>query len=62
MKVETTKTEFRELLSVLEKAAAFINEKATRSRDLDLARRLIRANGLLAKRNGSFQGESGDSH
>jgi hypothetical protein len=62
MKVETTKTEFRELLSVLEKAAAFINEKATRSRDLDLARRLIRAKGLLAKRNGSLQGESGDSH
>lgn len=62
MKVETTKTEFRELLSVLEKAAAFINEKATRSRDLDLARRLIRAKGLLAKRNGSLQRESGDSH
>lgn len=62
MKVETTKTEFRELLSVLEKAAAFIKEKATRSRDLDLARRLIRAKGLLAKRNGSLQGESGDSH
>lgn len=62
MKVETTKTEFRELLSVLGKAAAFINEKATRSRDLDLARRLIRAKGLLAKRNGSLQGESGDSH
>lgn len=62
MEVKTTKTEFRELLSVLEKAAAFINEKATRSRDLDLARRLIRAKGLLSKRNGSLQGESGDSH
>lgn len=61
MEVKTTKTEFRELLSVLEKAA-FINEKATRSRDLDLARRLTRAKGLLAKRNGSLQGESGDSH
>lgn len=62
MEVKTTKTEFRELLSVLEKAAAFINEKATRSRDLDLARRLTRAKVLLAKRNGSLQGESGDSH
>lgn len=62
MEVKTTKTEFRELLSVLEKAAAFINEKATRFRDLDLARRLTRAKGLLAKRNGSIQGESGDSH
>jgi hypothetical protein len=28
MEVKTTKTEFRELLSVLEKAAAFINEKS----------------------------------
>ena len=54
MEVKTTKTEFIELLSVLEKAAAFINEKATRSRDLDYARRLIRAKGLLVKRNGSF--------
>ena len=62
MEVKTTKTEFRELLSALEKAAAFINEKAIRSRELDLARRLIRAKILLAKRNGSLQGESGDSH
>lgn len=62
MEVKTTKTEFRELLSALEKAAAFINEKAIRSRDLDLSRRLIRAKSLLAKRNGSLQGESGDSH
>ncbi|MCW4079539.1 hypothetical protein F7D97_13900 [Prevotella copri] len=62
MEVKTTKTEFRELLSVLEKAAAFINEKSTRSKDFDLARRLIRSKALLAKRNGSLQGESGDSH
>ena len=62
MEVKTTKTEFRELLSALEKAAAFINEKATRSRDLDLARRLIRSKSLLAKKNGRLQGESGDSH
>ena len=62
MEVKTTKTEFRELLSALEKAAAFINEKAIRSRDLDLARRLIRAKSLLAKRNGCLQGEIGDSH
>ena len=61
MEVKTTKTEFRELLSVLEKAAA-INEKSTRPKDFDLARRLIRSKALLAKRNGSLQGESGDSH
>lgn len=58
MEVKTTKTEFRELLSVLEKAAAFINEKSTRSKDFDLARRLIRSKALLAKRNGSLQGEA----
>lgn len=62
MEVKTTKTEFKELLSALEKAAAFINEKAIRSRDLDLARRLIRSKCLLTKRNGGLQGESSDSH
>lgn len=62
MKVETTKTEYRELLNVLEKAANLINEKATRARELDLARRLSRSKALLVKRNGSLQGESGDSH
>ena len=62
MEIKTTKTEFRELLSILEKASNFINGKATRSKDLDLARRLIRAKALLVKRNGSLQGESGDSH
>jgi len=62
MEIKTTKTEFKELLSALEKAAAFINEKAIRSRDLDLARRLIRSKCLLTKRNGSLQGESSDSH
>ena len=56
MEVKTTKTEFRELLT------AFINEKSTRPKDFDLARRLIRSKALLAKRNGSLQGESGDSH
>lgn len=35
MEVKTTKTEFRELLNVLEKAAAFINEKSTRPKDFD---------------------------
>lgn len=62
MKVETTKTEYRELLNVLEKAANLIDEKATRARELDLARRLSRSKALLVKRNGSLQGESGDSH
>ena len=47
MEVKTTKTEFRELLSILEKAAAFINEKSTRPKDFDLARRLIRAKSLM---------------
>ncbi len=62
MEVKTTKTEFRELLNVLEKAANLIDEKATRARELDLARRLSRSKALLVKRNGSLQGESGDSH
>ncbi len=62
MKVETTKTEYRELLNVLEKAANLIGEKATRARELDLARRLSRSKALLVKRNGSLQGEIGDSH
>ena len=62
MKVETTKTEYRELLNVLEKAANLIDEKATRARELDLARRLSRSKALLVKRNGSLQGEIGDSH
>ncbi len=62
MEVKTTKTEYRELLNVLEKAANLINEKATRARELDLVRRLSRSKALLVKRNGSFQGESGDSH
>lgn len=62
MEVKTTKTEYRELLNVLEKAANQIDEKATRARELDLARRLSRSKALLVKRNGSLQGESGDSH
>lgn len=62
MEVKTTKTEYRELLNVLEKAANLIDEKATRARELDLARRLNRSKALLVKRNGSLQGESGDSH
>lgn len=62
MEVKTTKTEYRELLNVLEKAANLINKKATRARELDLARRLSRSKALLVKRNGSLQGESGDSH
>lgn len=62
MEVKTTKTEYRELLNVLEKAANLIDEKATRARELDLARRLSRSKALLIKRNGSLQGESGDSH
>nr|DAK90508.1 MAG TPA: hypothetical protein [Caudoviricetes sp.] len=62
MEVKTTKTEYRELLNVLEKAANLIDEKATRARELDLARRLSRSKALLVKRNGSLQGESGDSH
>lgn len=62
MEVKTTKTEYRELLNVLEKAANLIDEKATRARELDLARRLSRLKALLVKRNGSLQGESGDSH
>lgn len=62
MEVKTTKTEYRELLNVLEKAANLIDEKATRAREHDLARRLSRSKALLVKRNGSLQGESGDSH
>lgn len=62
MEVKTTKTEYRELLNVLEKAANLIDEKATRARELDLARRLSRSKALQVKRNGSLQGESGDSH
>lgn len=62
MEVKTTKTEHRELLNVLEKAANLIEEKATRARELDLASRLRRSKALLVKRNGSLQGESGDSH
>lgn len=62
MEVKTTKTEYRELLNVLEKAANLIDEKATRARELDLAGRLSRSKALLVKRNGSLQGESGDSH
>lgn len=62
MEVKATKTEYRELLNVLEKAANLIDEKATRARELDLARRLSRSKALLVKRNGSLQGESGDSH
>lgn len=62
MEVKTTKTEYRELLNVLEKAANLIDEKATRARELDLARRLSRSKALLVKRNGRLQGESGDSH
>ncbi len=62
MEVKTTKTEYRELLNVLEKAANLIDEKATRARELDLARRLSRSKALLVKRNGSLQGENGDSH
>lgn len=62
MEVKTTKTEYRELLNVLEKAANLIDEKATRSREINLARRLSRSKALLVKRNGSLQGESGDSH
>lgn len=62
MEVKTTKTEYRELLNVLEKAANLIDEKATRARELDLVRRLSRSKALLVKRNGSLQGESGDSH
>nr|DAW59202.1 MAG TPA: hypothetical protein [Caudoviricetes sp.]DAX12349.1 MAG TPA: hypothetical protein [Caudoviricetes sp.] len=62
MEVKTTKTEYRELLKALDQAADFITDKATRAREFDMARRLTRAKALLVKRNGSLQGESGDSH
>lgn len=62
MEVKTTKTEYRELLKALDQAADFITDKATRAREFDMARRLTRAKVLLVKRNGSLQGESGDSH
>lgn len=62
MEVKTTKTEYRELLKALDQAADFITDKATRAREFDMARRLTMAKVLLVKRNGSLQGESGDSH
>lgn len=62
MEVKTTKTEYRELLKALDQAADFITDKATRAREFDMARRLTSAKALLVKRNGSLQGESGDSH
>lgn len=62
MEVKTTKTEYRELLKALDQAADFITDKATRAREFDMARRLTMAKALLVKRNGSLQGESGDSH
>lgn len=62
MEVKTTKTEYKELLKILDQAANFITDKATRAREFDMARRLTRAKALLVKRNGGLQGESGDSH
>ena len=60
MNIKTNKTEFKELLSNLSKAALFISDKATRAKDSDLARRVIRSKHLLEKRNGSFEGEGGN--
>ena len=62
MNIKTTKTEYKDLLKVLEQSANFVTEKATRARELDMARRLTRSRLLLEKRNGSFEGESSDSH
>lgn len=62
MNIKTTKTEYKELLKVLEQSANFVTDKATRTRELDMARRLTRSRLLLEKRNGSFEGESCDSH
>ena len=61
MEIKTTKTEFKELLSNLTKAASFITDKATKARDFDLARKVARSRMLLEKRNGCIEGESGDS-
>lgn len=47
---------------MLEQSANFVTDKATRARELDMARRLTRSRLLLEKRNGSFEGESSDSH
>lgn len=62
MNIKTTKTEYKELLKVLEQSANFVTDKATRARELDMARRLTRSRLLLEKRNGSFEGKSSDSH
>lgn len=58
--IKTTKTEFKELLSALDKASAFVCDNATKYRDLDLSRRLTKVRMLLEKRNGSIQGEDSD--
>lgn len=52
MEIKITKTEYKELLSILEKASNFINDNGTRAKELDLSRRLIRSKCLLEKRNG----------
>ena len=52
MEIKTTKTEFKELLSILDKASAYISKNAVRAMDFDLSRRLSRARMLLEKRNG----------
>lgn len=53
--------EFEDLLSLLEQAARCIDVHAARNIDLDLVTRLMTAKGVLEKRNGSIEGESGDS-
>lgn len=61
MNIKTTKTEFKELLLCLSKAAAFISEKGARARDFDLARKITRSRMLLEKRNGCIEGKVSDS-
>lgn len=61
MNIKITRMEFEDLLSLLEQAARCIDVHAARNIDLDLVTRLMTAKGVLEKRNGSIEGESGDS-
>lgn len=52
MEIKITKTEYKELLLLLDKASNYVNDRAEKARDFDFSRRLLRIRLMLEKRNG----------
>ena len=52
MEIKITKTEYKELLLLLDRASNYVKERADKAKDVDLARRLSRTKLKLIKANG----------